>query len=146
MNSRKFLKKINGRFRDFLASDHVSFTPFTEAVRSYDLDKLRHDAKAALSVTMLSVSQAIAFASIAGLPVVYGIICAAVAAIVSPFFAGSRHTMLGPTNATAFMLFSFFAVSPGLAERGGELMPLLVVMVGIVAALGGSFRVEGMVQ
>lgn len=146
MKSRKILKKVSGRFRDFLASDHVSFTPFADAVKSYDLDKLRHDAKAALSVTMLSVSQAIAFASIAGLPVVYGIICAAVAAIVSPFFAGSRHTMLGPTNATAFMLFSFFAVSPGLAERGSELMPLLVVMVGILAAIGAIFRVADLLQ
>lgn len=146
MKSRKILKKVSGRFRDFLASDHVSFTPFADAVKSYDLDKLRHDAKAALSVTMLSVSQAIAFASIAGLPVVYGIICAAVAAIVSPFFAGSRHTMLGPTNATAFMLFSFFAVSPGLVERGGELMPLLVVMVGILAAIGAIFRVADLLQ
>lgn len=146
MKSRKILKKISGQFRDFLASDHVSFTPFTDAVKSYDLDKLRHDARAALSVTMLSVSQAIAFASIAGLPVVYGIICAAVAAIVSPFFAGSRHTMLGPTNATAFMLFSFFAVSPGLAERGSELMPLLVLMVGILAAVGALFRVADLLQ
>lgn len=146
MSTRKLTKKIGGQLRAFLASDHVSLTPFLEAAGSYDLDKARHDARAAVSVTMLSVAQAIAFAAIAGLPVVYGIVCAAVAAIVAPFFAGSRHTMLGPTNATAFMLFSFFATNPELRGRWHELMPLLVFMVGVFAVLGAIFRVADLLQ
>jgi SulP family sulfate permease len=109
-----------------------------------DLDQrlialLRHDARAAVNVTMLSLSQSIAFAAIAGLPVVYGILCSAIASIVAPLFAASRHTIMGPTNATAFMLFSFFAVNPGLAARGPELVPLLVMMVGRIATLCGRY-------
>ena len=137
---------MGGRIRAFLDSDHVSLTPFLEAAKSYDLPKARHDARAAVSVTILSVAQAIAFAAIAGLPVVYGIVCAAIAAVVAPFFAGSRHTMLGPTNATAFMLFSFFATNPDLRGRGHELMPLLVFMVGVFAVLGATFRVADLLQ
>lgn len=146
MSSPKFFKKAAGRMRAFLASDHVSFTPFTEALKSYSPEKARYDARAAVSVTMLSVAQAIAFAAIAGLPVVYGVVCAAVAAMIAPFFAGSRHTMLGPTNATAFMLFSFFAVNPALGGRWHELMPLLVLMVGVFATLGALFRVADLLQ
>lgn len=146
MNARKIFRKATGKVRAFLDSDHVSFKPFTSAVKTYDGVKLRHDARAAVSVTMLSVAQAIAFASIAGLPVVYGIICAAVAAIVAPFFAGSRHTMLGPTNATAFMLFSFFAANPGLAWKWHLVLPLLVMMVGLLAAGGALFRVADLLQ
>lgn len=146
MNARKFFRKVGEDVRAFLDSDHVSFTPFLVAAKTYDVPKLRHDARAAVSVTMLSVAQAIAFAAIAGLPVVYGIVCAAIAAIVAPFFAGSRHTMLGPTNATAFMLFSFFAVNQELAGRWHEMMPLLVFMVGVFAVLGATFRVADLLQ
>ena len=146
MNTRKLIKKIGGNVRAFLDSDHISLTPFLTAAKTYDLEKAKWDARAALSVTMLSVAQAIAFAAIAGLPVVYGIVCAAVAAIIAPLFAGSRHTMLGPTNATAFMLFSFFAVNPELSSRWHELMPLLVCMVGVFAVLGATFRVADLLQ
>ncbi len=142
----KALRKLADHFRAFLASDHVSFTPFTEALKSYNTASARCDMRAAASVAMLSVAQAIAFAAIAGLPVVYGVVCAAVAALVAPLFAGSRHTMLGPTNATAFMLFSFFSVNPELAPRMGELMPLLVLFIGIFATLGAVFRVADLLQ
>ena len=115
-------------------------------MRRYNLEKLRHDWHAALNVTLLAVTQAIAFAAIAGLPVVYGVLCTGVAALVAPLFAASRHTIMGPTNATAFMLFSFFSVNPALAGRSGELIPLLVLMVGIFATLGALLRVADLMQ
>ena len=97
-------------------------------------------------MTVLAIAQGIAFAAIAGLPVVYGIISTAVAAFVAPLFAGSRHTVLGPTNATAFMLFSFFSVNPDLMARAGELIPLLVMMVGLLAVVGSVFKVADLLQ
>jgi SulP family sulfate permease len=53
---------------------------------------------------------------------------------------------MGPTNATAFMLFSFFAVHPGLVGRWNELVPLLVLMVGIFATVGSLLRVADLMQ
>ena len=61
-------------------------------------------------------------------------------------FPASRHTIMGPTNATAFMLFSFFSVNPALAGRWGELIPLLVLMVGIIATVGALLRVADLMQ
>ena len=145
----KILRKIirTGRdVRDHFAEEHVALMPFVKTIRRYDLTKLRHDSRAALNVTLLAVSQAIAFAAIAGLPVVYGVLCTAVAALVAPLFSASRHTIMGPTNATAFMLFSFFSVNPALAGRWGELIPLLVLMVGIIATLGAIARVADLMQ
>jgi sulfate permease, SulP family len=101
-----------------LASEHVALFPAAAALRKYSFEKLREDSRAASNVTLLAVSQAIAFAAIAGLPVVYGVLCTAVAALVAPLFAASRHTIMGPTNATALMLFSFFAANPDLAGAG----------------------------
>jgi SulP family sulfate permease len=132
--------------RNHFATEHVALFPFIPSMRRYDFGKFRADSHAALNVTLLAVSQAIAFAAIAGLPVVYGVLCTAVAALVAPLFAASRHTIMGPTNATAFMLFSFFSVNPALADRWSELVPVLVLMVGIFATLGALLRVADLMQ
>ena len=132
--------------RDFFAAERVVVAPFTRDLRSYDMPKFRADAWAAANVTALALAQAIAFAAIAGLPVVYGIVSTAVAAFVAPLFAGSRHTILGPPNATAFMLFSFFAAKPMLVGRWNELIPLLVLMVGLMAVVGALFRLADLLQ
>lgn len=130
----------------FFAEDHVRLAPFAKTLEHYTLEKFRLDAWAAANVTVLAIAQGIAFAAIAGLPVVYGIISTAVASLVAPLFAGSRHTILGPTNATAAVLFSFFSMHPGLHDRAGELMPLLVFLVGLVATAGALFRVADLLQ
>lgn len=146
MKILRTLTKATRDVRDFFAAEHVALAPFTKDLKRYSFLKLRADGWAAANVTTLALAQGIAFAAIAGLPVVYGIICTAVAAFVAPFFAGSRHTILGPTNATAFMLFSFFSVNPALADRMPELIPLLVLMVGLLATAGALFRVADLLQ
>ena len=146
MKLRRSFTHAARNVRDYFASGQVSLFPFFAPLRSYTLDKLRNDSRAAVNVTLLAVSQAIAFAAIAGLPVVYGVMCTAVAALVAPVFSASRHTIMGPTNATAFMLFSFFSVNPALVGRAGELVPLLVLMVGLIATIGALCRVADLMQ
>lgn len=146
MKLLRTLGKTTRNVRGFFAAERVRIAPFTKDLRNYGLVDLRADAWAAANVTVLAIAQGIAFAAIAGLPVVYGIISTAVAAFVAPLFAGSRHTILGPTNATAFMLFSFFSVNPALTGRWGELIPLLVMMVGFFATVGALFRVADLLQ
>ncbi|RYD69997.1 MAG: SulP family inorganic anion transporter, partial [Verrucomicrobiaceae bacterium] len=146
MKVLRSLTKTTRNIRAFFAAEKVVLAPFTRDLRHYNLETFRQDAWAAANVTVLALAQGIAFAAIAGLPVVYGIISTAVAAFVAPLFAGSRHTILGPTNATAFMLFSFFAVNPSMSGRPGELIPLLVLMVGFIATVGALFRVADLLQ
>ncbi|MES2439621.1 MAG: SulP family inorganic anion transporter [Verrucomicrobiota bacterium] len=146
MKISRTLGKLYRNVRNFFAAERVVPAPFVKDLRRYNPAKFRADARAAGNVTVLALAQGIAFAAIAGLPVVYGIISTAVAAFVAPLFAGSRHTILGPTNATAFMLFSFFSVNPALTGRWSELIPLLVLMVGIIATVGALFRVADLLQ
>lgn len=142
---RKFSRKSQGdSIRDGERS--ITLVPFANTLRNYSVEKLRADTRAAANVTMLALPQSIAYAAIAGLPIVHGIVCSAVAAMVAPLFASSRLTVLGPTNATAFMLFSFFATHPHLGSRSSELVPLLVAMVGIVAVLGSMLRIADLLQ
>jgi SulP family sulfate permease len=145
----KFLRKIRRTGRglgNHFVSGHVRLAPFAGTLGSYDFIKLRADFRAAVSVTMLGLPQAIAYAAIAGLPIVQGILCAAVAAMVAPLFSSSRHTVIGPTNATAFMIFSFFSAHAVLSERAAELVPLLVLMAGIMATAGALLRVADLLQ
>jgi SulP family sulfate permease len=120
--------------------------PFLRRGGRYGWAGLRADLRAASSVTLLAVPQSMAYAAIAGLPIVHGLACSAVAAIVAPLFSGSRHTILGPTNATAFLVFGFFAVHPGLAGRGAELVPLLVLMAGLFAVAGALLRLADLLH
>lgn len=146
MSARDLLDKLTGNARRLADAEHVSLAPWVDSVRHYTLGKLGLDAKAAANVTMLALPQAIAYAAIAGLPIIYGILCAGVAAVVAPFFAGSRHTILGPTNATAFMLFSYFSVTPALAPRAEDLAALLGLMVGLLAVMGAVLRLADLLQ
>ncbi|MEO0018756.1 MAG: hypothetical protein RLZZ522_2039 [Verrucomicrobiota bacterium] len=146
MNVRQHLTNAARETHRFFGAEHVALLPFTAALKTYTLSKLGRDLRAAANVTMLALPQSIAFATIAGLPIIFGILCAALAAMVAPLFAGSRHTIMGPTNATAFMLFSFFAVNPLLAGRAVELVPLLGLMVGLIAVAGAILRVADLLQ
>ena len=96
-------------------------------------------------MALLAIPQGLAYAVIADVPIYYGVTCGAVAAVVAALFSGSRHTILGPTNATAFMLFSFFAVFPD-PEYKVAILPLLVFFVGILLIVGAYLRVADLIQ
>jgi len=120
--------------------------PFAADLRGYGGPVFRADARAAASGMLLALPQVLAYATIAGVPLVYGVISAGIAAMVAPFFSGSRFTVLGPTNATSLMLFSFLAMNPAIAARHGEMIPLLVLMVGIISLSGAMARLADLLQ
>jgi SulP family sulfate permease len=93
---------------------------------------------------MLAIPQGMAYALIAGLPLHYGITCSAIAALIGPMLSSSRHTILGPTNATAFMIFSYFAAYPQLDRLTH--MPLLVFMTAALLLAGAFLRVADLTQ
>jgi SulP family sulfate permease len=137
-------KSLWGHARDFLATNQIEPLMLPRHLRGYRQADLKADARAGLNTALLAFPQAMAFAVVAGLPLVYGITCAAVAALVAPLFSSSRHTILGPTNATAFMIFSFFAANPRMEPV--EQMPMLVFLVGVLLMMGSLLRVADLAQ
>ena len=126
----------------------LDLLPIRGPLSRYSSAKFIQDLRASINVALLALPQGMAYAAIAELPIAYGLACSAVAAIVAPFFSGSRHTILGPTNATAFMVFSFFLV-PGMATSREEiviLMPLLCLMVGAFCIVGALLRIADLLQ
>jgi SulP family sulfate permease len=146
MISWHFIKKSSRQIREYFSSEKIHFLPHVGPVSAYSFGKLGADIRAAGNVTLLALPQAIAYAAIAGLDVIYGVVSAAVAAMIAPFFASSRHTVLGPTNATAFMLFSFFSVNPALQSRIPELLPLLILMIALCSVIGAVLKVADLLQ
>jgi sulfate permease, SulP family len=146
MNAFRKITRTGRGVGRYFYEGHVRLAPFMVSAAKYNLVKFRADSHAAVNVTMLGLPQAIAYAAIAGLPIIYGILCAAVASIVAPLFSSSRHTVMGPTNATAFMVFSFFSTHAALSDRAAELVPVLVMMAGLIAVAGSLLRVADLLQ
>ena len=86
-----------------------------------------------------------AYALVAGLPIQFGITCSIVAALLSPLFSGSRYPILGPTNATAFMIFSYFLAYPDPSSAADH-MPLVIIMVAALLIIGSVLKVGDLIQ
>jgi SulP family sulfate permease len=110
--------------------------PSFQSLRTYSMSALRADALAGLTVATLAVPQAMAYATIAGLPVQHGLYTAIVMTVVGALFASSRQLINGPTNALSIALFSALALVP--AEEKIEAAIVLALLVGVVQ-LGITF-------
>jgi len=98
------------------------------------------DIIAGVSVALVLIPQAMAYAELAGLPSTHGLYAAAVAPVAAAFFASSPYLQTGPTALTA--LLTLGALLPlavtGSAEYAA-LAALLALIVGGVRVLVGVF-------
>lgn len=104
-------------------------------------DTLRADLIAGVTVAMILVPQSMAYAALAGLPVVYGLYASFLPVIVASMWGASRFLHTGPVALLSLM--SAAAIEP-LASRGSEefiqLSLLLALMVGVLRLALGLFR------
>jgi SulP family sulfate permease len=110
-------------------------------------ESLRADMLAGLSGTIILVPQAVAYATIAGLPPEYGLYTAIVPVILAALFGSSWHLVSGPTAALSIVLFA--TISP-LAEPGSSHYILLVMtltfLVGVLQLAMGLARLGSLVN
>lgn len=118
--------------------------PLRTILRGYTRASLYADFRAGLDGALLAIPQGMAFAVVAGLPLAYGITCSAVACATGALLMSSRHSIYGPTNATAFMVSSYFAAFPHLNQLAA--MPMLVFLVGALLVAGAYFRVADLAR
>ncbi|MBU1191145.1 MAG: SulP family inorganic anion transporter [Gammaproteobacteria bacterium] len=104
-------------------------------------DNLRADLIAGITVAMILVPQSMAYATLAGLPVVYGLYASFLPVIVASMWGASRFLHTGPVALLSLM--SAAAIEP-LASRGSEefiaFSLLLALMVGVLRLALGLFR------
>lgn len=114
---------------------------FGPGVRLCNGATVRADLLAGVLGALLVLPQAIAFASLAGLPAEYGLYTAIVPCVVAALLGSSWHVMTGPTNALSLALFATLAP---LAVVGSshyiQLALAVTVLVGVMQWLIGVFR------
>ena len=106
--------------------------PFLRWGPSVTPQTLKADAIAAFTGALVVLPQAVAFATIAGLPPEYGLYAAMVPAIVAALWGSSWHLVSGPTTAISIVVFA--SISP-LAEPGSAQFIGLVLTLTLLAGL-----------
>lgn len=103
--------------------------------RSYQLKHLRPDLIAGLTVAVIMLPQAIAYALVAELPPQMGLYTAIIGAVIAALWGSSNHLQTGPTNAISLLVLSTLLVyaSPGTAE--------FAILAAIVALLVGAIQI-----
>ena len=105
--------------------------PSIDSLRQYSLGAFRSDLIAGLTVAAVAVPQAMAYASIFGVPVEYGLYTAMVMTAVGALFDSSRQLINGPTNAISIALLSALATIPGSNDKVTAAI-LLALLVGLI--------------
>ncbi|HSO82338.1 SulP family inorganic anion transporter [Thiocapsa sp.] len=121
--------------------------PFMSWLPGVGRTEMKADALAAFIGALVVLPQAVAFATIAGMPPQYGLYAGMVPAIIAALFGSSRHLVSGPTTAASVVLFSALSVMamPGSPDYV-TLALTLTFMVGLMELALGLARMGTLVN
>mgnify|MGYP001825676495 CR=1 FL=1 len=119
------------------------FVPISVWLAGYDKGFLVPDLIAALTVWALMVPEAMAYASIAGMPPETGLYAALVAPIAYAVFGTSRQLNVGPSSTVAVLSFSIVG---GLAAGSSDPSTFYALTAGLAILTGVFFIVAGLAK
>ena len=129
------------------ASWKLRLLPMTRWLPRVSKDTIRSDLLSGLTVAIVVIPQAVAFASIAGMPPQYGLYAGMIPAIVASLFGSSWHLMSGPTTAASIVLLSSLsAFAEPLTPEYVGLALTLTFMVGVIEFTLGVARMGTIVN
>lgn len=108
----------------------LRIVPAFHSLTTYTGGEFRRDLIAGLTVAAVAVPQAMAYASIFGMPVEMGLYTAIVMTGVGALFASSKQLINGPTNAISIAMLSALAVVPAELRISAAIM--MAAMVGLI--------------
>ena len=108
---------------------------------------LRVDLIAGFVGALVVLPQAVAFATLAGMPPEYGLYCAMLPVVVAALWGSSWHQMSGPTNTISLAIFAMMAplASPG-SPTYIKLVLTLALLVGLMQLAMGLARLGTLVN
>jgi len=124
-----------------------SILPIFDWLPNYKKEWLKGDISAGLTVGVMLIPQGMAYASIAGLPAVYGLYASIIPILIYAFFGTSRQLAVGPVamvsllTATALGSFQGLSISDYISYA-----ILLALLVGVIQFLLGIFRLGFLVN
>lgn len=127
----------------FFASRGLQLFPLREELRHYSKQGFLADLRAGTNVAMIAFPQGIAYAIVAGLPAVHGLLSAGLATMVSALFSGTRLVAIGPGNSTCVIIFSGLMAAGFTTEQERILiLPLFMFMVGCFQIIGALAKMS----
>ncbi|MFZ0565340.1 MAG: SulP family inorganic anion transporter, partial [Chlamydiales bacterium] len=134
----------------------ITLLPFWRDLKTYNLPSFRADILAAISVALMALPQAMAYAFVAGLPTSAGIWAAIFGTIFTASFGESRRLISGPTNMIAILIqsgtseiiYTYYGRISGveLDVIALRVVLQLVLIIGIFQILAGGLRLGRLVQ
>ena len=125
------------------------FSPPITTAKHYTFSKFRKDILAGLTVAVVELPQAMAYALLAGVPPQYGIYTSVIQGIVGALLSSSEHMTTGPTNTQSLLVAS--AVSRVANPQGDpetylRLVFALSLLKGIIQLCFAAARMGAMVR
>ena len=117
------------------------FLPFLNWFDNYKIEYFRADLFAGISVALILIPQAMAYAQLAGLPAYYGLYASFLPPIIAALFGSSRQLATGPVAIVSLMTAA--ALEPIVASGSPEYISyaiLLALLVGVFQILLGTLR------
>ena len=105
-----------------------------------------------MNVALLAIPQGMAYALIAGLPLYYGLLASGIAALIGGLAGGGKFITLGPTNATAVLLFGVFLQMKFVTAEGTlsgsafHILPSILLCTGLWLLIAGLFRISFIIK
>ncbi|MEN6485447.1 MAG: SulP family inorganic anion transporter [Syntrophobacteraceae bacterium] len=128
-------------------SNPAHLLPFLEWWPKVDKNTLRADLLAGVTGAVIVLPQAVAFATIAGLPPEYGLYSAIVPVIVAALFGSSHHLISGPTTAISLVIFTKISMLAAPFTDGYIQMVLsLTLLAGLLQLALGIARLGAVVN
>ncbi len=117
-------------------------------IRDYQRDYVKPDLTAGITVAVLLIPQAMAYALLAGLPPITGLYAALASLVVYPLLGSSRHLSVGPVALDSLLVASGFGalIAGATTEEYLGFAITLAVMVGVIQTLMGLLRMGYLVN
>lgn len=119
----------------------AGWAPGVVQFREYQRRWLRGDVLAVLTVAAYLIPQAMAYATVAGLPPAAGLWASIAPLAIYALLGSSRQLSIGPESATALMTAAVLApMAAGDLRRYAVLAATLGLLVGLICLLAGTAR------
>jgi MFS superfamily sulfate permease-like transporter len=114
--------------------DYCGLTPRTD---------VRADVIAGISVAGLIIPEAVAYASIAGLPPARAILAVIVGGLAYTALGRSRFAIVAPTSSSAAIIAASLATLPGNANEKALMATAIVAIVGLLFGVVAALKLDG---
>lgn len=115
----------------------TKYFPIVDTLKTYKKSWLRLDFIAGAAVAAVAVPQAMAYAELAGAPLIAGLYAALIAMLVFALFTTSRQVIVGPEAAMAALTgATVIPLAAGNASVAAALVAILAIMIGIACLVG----------